>query len=301
MDLKKIKEDFEKRYECYPKNLFFCGKPIVFFKKNGLVLGTSLSVGGYIATAKREDGRIQLSRRDSNSLFRVNIEEIGIYRGERICDLLIKLEEYGAKPQGADILIYENTDFKLPAELLLLCAQKGLCKNPILPREAVRYFDNYEENSVAVLSKSNHIIAFCGQNIEYLPFHNQKYKIVISAVRDRTVIREYASSLAEDAKEALVVQDMERFGHILDKSNRILLDKYPGSKSRRLFDIATSLGDSLGNGAFLEGGIFSVVENNRVDTFIHNLGGAYEKRVGGRPAFYITQTEDSACALPLPE
>ena len=103
------------------------------------------------------------------------------------------------------------------------------------------------------------------------------------------------------AKEALVVQDMERFGHILDKSNRILLDKYPGSKSRRLFDIATSLGDSLGNGAFLEGGIFSVVENNRVDTFIHNLGSAYEKRVGGRPAFYITQTEDSACALPLPE
>lgn len=301
MDLKKIKEDFEKRYAKSPENLFFCGKPIVFFKKNGLVTGTSLSVGGYIATAKREDGRIQLSHRDSNSLFSVNIEEIGIFRGEKICDLLIKLEEYGAKPQGADILIYENTDLKLPAELLLLCAQEGFCKDPILPREAVRYFDNYEENSVAALSKSNRITAFCGQNIEYLPFHNQKYKIVISAVRDRTGIKEYASLGAEDAREALFSQDMEKFGHILNKSTGILLEKHPVSKSRRLFETASALGDSLGNGIFSEGGIFSIVENCRVDTFIHNLGSAYEKHMGGRPEFYITKTEDSAIRLPLPE
>lgn len=301
MDLKKIKEDFEKRYAYPPENIFFCGKPIVFFKKNGLVLGTSVSVGGYIAIAKREDGRIQLQRRDSNSLFSVNTEELNIYQGEKICDFLIRLNRYGVTPQGADILIYENTNFKIPAELLLLCAQDGFCENALPPSEAVKYFDNYEENSVAVMSKSNRITALCGKRTEYLPFHNQKYKIVISAVRDRTGIKEYASALAEDAKEALLVQDMERFGHILDKSTGILLKKCRASKSSRLFETATELGDSLGNGILPSGGIFSVVENHRVDTFIHNLVSVYKKHCGGRPDFYITKAEDSGVRLPLPE
>ncbi len=302
MDLKKIKEDFEKRYGMAPENMFFCGKPIIFIKRPGLSLGASLSAGGYIATMPRDDGRIQIQYSDSNRLFCTNIEELAIHRGERICDLLFGLMARGATIGGADILVYENTNLSMPPEALLLCAHGSFCKNALPPAEAIKHFENYEENFICMSSKGNHITVMGGKEPEYLPFHNQKFKIVLCSTPEKVSVKEYSQGgAADDARAALLSQDVEKFGHIINKSTVILLKKCHAKLSQRLFEAAAELGDSLGNGILPWGGIFSLVENDRVDTFIHNLGSVYEKHYGGRPEFYITKAEDSGIRLPLPE
>ena len=165
----------------------------------------------------------------------------------------------------------------------------------------MRFFENYEENLISVKSKSNHITSLSGKKAEYLPFHNQKYKIVLSAILEKVDIKDYATTSTDDAREALINQDMEGFGRILNKSTDIFLKKCRAKKSRKLYFAAKELGDSLGNGILPSGGIFSIVENSRVDTFIHNLGSACEKYYGDKPKFYITEAEDSGNTLPLPE
>lgn len=299
MKLKKISEDFFKRYEKPPDSLYFCGMPLVFLKSRGGMIGTSLSVGGYIAISRRCDGRICLQHSDSNYFFRTNREELELYKGEEICDTLLKLEKYGATITGGDILIYENTELKIPQSTLLLCGCEGFCKNGILRDETVKHFDNYEENALCFSARENHLTAIGQGKTEYLPFHNQKYKIVLSITGGKTPHpAEITNKSFDDAKEVLLLGDVEKFGHILKRSTKTTLEKNRQGDAHKLYQAADATRDAIGSG-IVKGGIFSIVAESRVDSFIHDMGSFYGKHYGGILDFYVTKTEDSAIALPI--
>lgn len=299
MKLKKISEDFFKRYEKPPDNLYFCGMPLVFFKSREGLIGTSLSVGGYIAVSRRYDGRISLQHSDSNYFFRTNREELGLYKGDKICNTLLSLEKYGATITGGDILIYENTEIKIPRSTLLLCGCESFCKKGILRTETVKHFDNYEENILCFSSRENRLTALENGKTEYLPFHNRKYKIVLSVTGGKTPpMAEITEKSFAEAKEALCSGDAEKFGSVLKRSTKTALEKSRPQDVHKLYQAAEATKDATGIG-ILRGGVFSVVEESKVDSFIHDMGSIYGRYYGGVPDFYVTKTEDSAISLPI--
>lgn len=302
MDCKKIATDFEKRFGKSCSSMFFCGKPLTFFSRPGMTIGCSVSVGGYIAVLPRTDGRITLRFSDSNELIRCNTAELRHNKENRITELLIRAEKYGAKIGGADILMHYNSELTHPICPMLLTALVGFCKGTPEPREIIKHFENYEENLICMSSRRNRLFSRDGQNEEYLPLPDSEFKIVLCSIKEKVILRKgEAGERAAAAKAALISGDAEGFGALLSRETSAVLRNSRARSTCRLFEVAEELKDALGSGVLSDGGIFSVVRNNRVDTFMHNLGGAYEKHYGKRPDFYVTRAEDSGIRAPLPE
>lgn len=301
MDYKKIATDFEKRFGKRCSSMFFCGKPLTFFSRPGMTLGCSVSVGGCLAVLPRTDDRVTLQFSDSDEFIRCNIAELRYNKGKRITDLLIKAEKYGAKIGGADILMYYNSGLTHPVCPMLLTSLSGFCKSAPEPREIIKYFENYEENLICMSSRRDRLVTWDGQEAAYLPLPDSEFKIVLCSIKEKVILKKSESGgRADDAKTALISGDAEKFGALLSLETSAVLK---GSRARttcHLFETEEKLKDALGSGVLPDGGIFSIVRNNRVDTFMHNLGSTYEKHYGKRPDFYVTRAEDSGIRVPLP-
>lgn len=89
------------------------------------------------------------------------------------------------------------------------------------------------------------------------------------------------------AAEALGSGDFSMFSRIIKRSASEYLDiiKKSGGNLRTLYDIASSA--SIICGIYENSGIYSLVEDYRVDRFIKNIGDAYEHKIGKRPNFYV--------------
>ena len=94
-------------------------------------------------------------------------------------------------------------------------------------------------------------------------------------------------------QKALGKRDYLAFGQILNSETEKLIKKNSGKSTKNLFKTATELGESIGNGVLDEGGIFSVVENKNVDSFVRNISLEYRKYFGKDPDFYVTDYSSS--------
>lgn len=298
MDYKKIFTDFEKRYGESCENAYFIGKPITFFSRQGFTVGTSVSTGGVIVLSKRDDNRVIVEFSDSDDFISCNKIEFKYHKDKEIIKYLLDAQEYGVDVGGVRILMYYNTSLDVPKLPLLFSALGDFCKNAPKACELIKHFDNFCENMLALSSRKDCVTVFDGQRVQYLKLPDSDVKIVLSNIGEKISISKIPQdSSAKDGTDALLRGDLEKFGKFLDKDTKWILENNKVRGVKKLFDAAVRLGDAYGSGILADGGIFSVVKNNRVDTFMHNLGAEYEKHFGARPDFYVTRTEDSGVSV----
>lgn len=299
MDYNKVFTDFEKRYGEKCNSAYFVGKPIVFFSRPGMTVGCSVSTGGCIALSKRDDERIEVQFSDSTEFISCNRLDFEYNKDNRIINLLLKMEKYGALTGGAKMLMFYNTSLYTPFEPMFFSAIGGFCKNAPPPIEMAKHFDNFEKNMICLSSKKDHITLFDGQRVRQLPFPDSQVKIVLSYIGEKITIKNFPQDkAAEEGICALLRGDWEKFGNALNRESKWIENKNNLRSIKNLFDTAVRLGDAYGSGVLEDGGIFSVVKNSRVDAFMHNLGAEYEKHFGRCPDFYVTRAEDSGVRVP---
>ncbi len=294
MDYKKIFTDFEKRYGVKCEEAYFLGKPITFFSRAGLTVGTAVSVGGCLALSRRDDDRIIMQFSESDKFLSCNKFDFKYNKDKKIIKLLCDVEKYGVKVGGVRILAHYNTALSHPFESMLFSALGGFCESVPKPQELIKYFDDFENNMIALSSKKDSVSVFDGQRVRYLPFPDSDVKIVFANIGEKiSITKTPQDGAVKDGIDALRSKDWEKFGKILDRETKWILEKNKLKAVKNLFDTAVRIGDAYGSGILEDGGIFSVVKNSRVDTFMHSLGLEYEKHFGARPDFYVTKAEDS--------
>ncbi|MBO5060107.1 MAG: hypothetical protein J6C82_04255 [Clostridia bacterium] len=302
MNYKRICTDFEKRYGGKCEELFFTGKPVIFFSRPAMTVGCSVSVGGCVALAKRSDERLVVQFSDSDAYLSCNKLDFKYNKDKKIIDLLLQAEKYGVKVGGAAILMYYNSELSHPFRPMMLSALSGFCDNAPQPAELIKHFDGFEKNMICVSSRKDTLTIFDGQRLQYAPMPDSQVKIVLCSIKEKSLIKHRAEDgTAADAVTALHRGDIERFGALLNKETELLIKKNKLRSTEKLFKEAVGLKDAYGSGILEDGGIFSVVKNSRVDAFMHNLGTAYEKQFGARPRFYVTRTEESGTRIPVPQ
>ena len=294
MDFEKIKKDFEKRYGKSCEKIYFTGQMIEFFYENGSALSGCLSIGEAMATAKRDDGKITVQFSGSDTASSFNVNNIDEHLKNPVGRLLKNAQDFGVKLGGADIFIFKNsriTDLMTP---LFLGGITAFCEK--VPRKEIflARFENYSENMNTLSGKKGCLTLFDGQRTSHIPFFGGKCKIVITRTDgDFMKIKRTAKSSFNDAVSALKKGDRERFGMALDKDTEKLLRENKGKVQEKIFIAAKATKDALGNGVLPTGGVFSVVENHKVDRFIQELSAWHRKHFGGVPDFYVTDFADS--------
>lgn len=294
MDFEKIKTDFEKRYDRTCEKIYFAGLRIELFSEGAKTLSGCLSTGEAMATAKRDDGRMTVQFSGTDNMTTFNVTEIKRHRDQRFARLLEKVQNCGVTPCGADIFIFKNTRITDLLEPLTLGGLSAFCENVPRKEALLSRFKNYTENMETLSGRRKCITLFDGQNIKYLPFFGGKCKVVITcAGGDFSTPKKPEKSSLEDAITALKKGDMEKFGYLLDKDTENLLKNNKMEKQEGIFLAAKTTKDAMGSGVMATGGVFSVVENNKVDRFIQGVSAGYQKHFGGTPDFYVTDFVDS--------
>ncbi len=297
MNFQKISGDYNKRYGKECTGMFFTGKPVVFFSSGAITVGSCLSVGGCAAVSGRDDERIVIQFSDSDRYLSCNIIDLKHNDDEDIFRMLKKARDCGAKLSGADVLLYYNTKLSHPYIPLMLGAMEELFSEGM--HEIIKHFDEYGKNKLCLSARRGTVSVIEGEGVNYYNLPDDELKLVLANVKENVCrADECSEGFIRDALEVLSKGDYEGFGEYLNRNTRRILDK-SGSlkKTKHLFETAVSLKDAYGSGMLEDGGIFSIVKNNRVDTFIHNLEREYEKYFGSGPDFYVTRTENSGIRI----
>ena len=127
----------------------------------------------------------------------------------------------------------------------------------------------------------------------------EQYK---SAIKDEIRIRRAKHAVYENqrtikAVEALKNNDVKLFGELMNASHVSLRDDYEvtGIELDTLVEEAWKIQGVIGSrmtGAGFGGCTVSIVKDDAVDTFIKEVGAAYEKKIGYAADFYVVEIGD---------
>lgn len=293
MNFEKIKTDFEKRYARECEKIYFAGRCITLFSKNAMTLSGCLSIGEAMAVSKREDGRVTVQFSGSDDVLRFNTSELEGCRKEKTARILLAAKKCGVTPGGGDVFIFKNSRITDLLEPLVLGGLSAFCQNVPPKEKLLPHFENFSQNIMTLSGRRQSLTLFDGQRISWVPFFDGRYKTVISYAGKEATEREKSVSICfEEGASALKRGDAEKFGELLNKRTSIVMKKCRAKVSGALFEAACRE-ETAGSGIMDGGGIFSLVENSRIDSFIHNVSCRYQKYFGGTPDFYVTDFVDS--------
>ena len=297
MELNKIRKDFKQRYEKDCEDIFFAGLPVIFFGGQGEFVSVCLSLGECLAFSKRDDGRITMQFSENDRRISFNIDDLLKNKKEQIAKDIINLNKVGIQAFGGDFFLYKNSVITNLSELLLMGTFLMNGKNVPNRETLLAQFDNFTDNVAALSGKKGFFSVYSGQRMTFLPFFSN-VKIVLSMLNKKTVIKKHPeNSMIQETLLAIRRRDPEKFGELLDNNTKKIIDENSVGELAHLFDVARSNKDSYGNGILSEGGIYSVVCEDKIDTFIHNVSAKYQKFYGGVPDFYVTEPVDSGVFL----
>lgn len=294
MDFEKIKTDFKKRYGKSCENIYFAGKKIEMFTRDGLSVSACLTVGEAMATAKRGDGKITVQFSGTDDMVSFNVAELYENRKNEMAKLLIKAKNLGITPSGADIFIFKNTRITHLFEPLVIGSLSAFCKNVPPNGKQIPLFEDFAENVKTLSGRKGCFTIFDGQKVSYASFFGGKYKVVLSCDENVQAPEKSVRSIyAQEGILAIKKGDAKTFGTLLDKDTRKFLEACKESKTHRIYSSAFDSGEALGSGIMEDGNVFSFVENEKIDSFIRNTSSRYEKYFGGNLEFYVTDFDDS--------
>lgn len=122
----------------------------------------------------------------------------------------------------------------------------------------------------------------------------------IAKKRARHVVGEVQRT--SDAVKALKAGDITLFGKLMNASHVSLRDDYEVTgpeldcMAEEAWKINGVIGSRMTGGGF-GGCTVSLVKDEAIDTFIKEVGAAYEAKIGIKPEFYIAEIGDGACKM----
>jgi len=122
----------------------------------------------------------------------------------------------------------------------------------------------------------------------------------IARKRARHVVGEVQRT--SDAVKALKAGDLTLFGQLMNASHVSLRDDYEVTgpeldcMAEEAWKIEGVIGSRMTGGGF-GGCTVSLVKDEAIDTFIKEVGAAYEAKIGIKPEFYIAEIGDGACKI----
>lgn len=132
----------------------------------------------------------------------------------------------------------------------------------------------------------------------------EKYKAnIASEVRTRRAKHAvYENQRTMKAVEALQANNVELFGQLMNASHVSLRDDYEvtGIELDTLVEEAWKVDGVIGSrmtGAGFGGCTVSIVKDEAIDTFIREVGAAYEQKIGYAADFYVVEIGDGPCKL----
>ena len=294
MDFEKIRTDFEKRYGKKCEKIFFAGKKIELFEKNGLSVSACLTVGEAMATSARGDGKITLQFSGTDDMVSFNVAELYENRKNKLAEILIKAKNFGITPMGADIFVFKNTLITDLFNTLVLGGMSAFCSNVPQKEKLLPHFEDFAESMKILSGKCRRFTVFDGQKVSYASFFGGKYKVVLVCDKEAQPLEKpLQKSSADEGLLAIKKGDAEIFGTLLDKDSQRYLKGCKKSKTHNIYSSVFSSGDAIGSGIMEDGNVFSFVENDKIDCFVRNTSSGYKKYFGGNLEFYVTDFADS--------
>ena len=134
-----------------------------------------------------------------------------------------------------------------------------------------------------------------------------EFKQIESAITDVTAHKRARHVVGEvqrtkDAVVALKSGDLTLFGQLMNASHVSLRDDYEVTgpeldcMAAEAWKIDGVIGSRMTGGGF-GGCTVSLVKDEAIDTFIKEVGAAYEAKIGIKPEFYIAEIGDGACKI----
>ena len=134
-----------------------------------------------------------------------------------------------------------------------------------------------------------------------------EFKSIESAITDVTAHKRARHVVGEvqrtaDAVKALKAGDLVKFGKLMNASHVSLRDDYEvtgpelDTMAEEAWKIEGVIGSRMTGGGF-GGCTVSLVKDEAIDTFIDQVGKAYEAKIGIKPEFYIAEIGNGACKL----
>lgn len=130
--------------------------------------------------------------------------------------------------------------------------------------------------------------------------HKSAIKDPVRQLRAKHAV--YENQRAIHAVEALKDNNIELFGELMNASHESLKNDYEVSCEEIdiLVDLAQAMPGVIGSritGGGFGGCTVSIIKNDTVDTFVNEIGKAYEEKVGHKAEFYIVDIGDGAHKL----
>lgn len=186
-------------------------------------------------------------------------------------------------------LSYEYAPIRLKdAKIVIACSNKkrGLGDS--------KYNERRSECETALAELKQVIECDALGNLSEKEYEQNKDSIKTENCRKRAKHAVYENQRTIRAVEALKQNDVETFGRLMNESHISLRDDYEvtGIELDTLAEEAWKLDGVIGSrmtGAGFGGCTVSIVKNDRIDTFIDQVGRAYEKKIGYRADFYVVE------------
>ncbi|KMM39406.1 galactokinase [Guptibacillus hwajinpoensis] len=229
---------------------------------------------------------VQLSQRAENEFVGVNcgiMDQFAIGMGKRDHALLL----------NCDTLEYKETPITLSHQSLIIAntnKRRGLADSKYNERR-----NQCEEALIALQKKL--AIASLGDLTEE-EFEANKHLIQDPLAQKRARHAVYENRRTMKAVNYLNDGDMESFGRLMNESHVSLRDDYEvtGQELDAMVEAAWEEGaiGSRMTGAGFGGCTISIVDNEKVDQFIANVGELYKKQTNLEAAFYVVEIGDGA-------
>lgn len=195
---------------------------------------------------------------------------------------------------NCDTLDYERVPLKLEGMKIIIAntnKRRGLADSKYNERRAQC------ESAVEAIRKERHIRHLSELNLD--EFRALSHLITDETERKRAhhVISENTRTL--QAIEALNKGDIAGFGRLMNQSHDSLRDDYEvtGKELDTLVEEARNVEGTIGSrmtGAGFGGCTVSIVETGQVETFIREVGSAYNQRTGLKADFYVAEIGDGS-------
>ena len=294
MNFEKVAKSFNMHFGRECERICFSGLGIPIMQGRDASLCASLSAGRCLALARRVDGRFTAEFDDSQKYVSANVSELIYHKGEPMLEFLENVKKCGMELGGADVLFEYSEGMFEDYEPLLLSATYFFCPKTVPPDKLKTCLSNQLVDLVSMAGRRETLLYIQGEKHFYIKFSDKIAKIVLCCINEENRLRKTDGAALNGAALSISAEDYIRFGQsVTEEYKRLIKTGGAGRRTKTLFETAVNLGDALGCGILEKGGIFAIVENNKVNAFVQNLKKEYENYCGAAPDFYVTRTENS--------
>lgn len=265
---------------------------------NGASLSSSASLEVLIGVIANDLYKLDLSGEKLAKLGqRVENEFLGLNTGIMDQFIIANAEKDHALFLDTQTLEYEQIPLKLPHHKIVI--MNSMAKRELVDSE---YNDRRQQCEEAV-TRLNEVLSISKLGeLTIEEFERSRYLINDEVLEKRAKHAVSENIRTEKANEALKNGEIENFGYLMNESHLSLHEDYEVTIAETDLLVRSAWKQQGTIGARMTGGGFggcciAIVENERVASFMTNVGDTFEKEFNYRPEFYLAETEGQSRKL----